>query len=123
MLKIVNIEFILYSNNEENFCLLSTDSDSLVLPNITFHNIDPVKLMDRTKEFFIEQTFSKYVSLDYKWANLRLLDCDIQSDGENIYTHIFYGCFVPRHSITKDAFWIVSNDLLKTSKIIKKILI
>ena len=123
MLKTVNIELILYTVSEDNFCILSSNQDSLILPKIEIDKIDSVKLMDRKKEFFIEKLFCEYVSIDYKWANLKLLDCDIQSDGENIYTHIFYGCFIPKYNITSNGFWIISNDLLKTSEIIKKALL
>jgi hypothetical protein len=117
----VSIELLVYSVKNNAFYLLSTAENELILPYLDVSKIDPNKLMDRNKEFFIEELLSKHVYLDHRWLNIKLIDYEIVSDGQNIMTKIFYGCMVPFDTKIYKSFWINSDILLKTSSILKKL--
>lgn len=119
----LTIELLVYSAKNNSLYLLSTSEDELSFPAIDISNLNPVKLMDRGKEFFIQELFAKHVHLDYRWVNLKLIDYDVASDGTDISTRIFYSCMIPFDTSLRDCFWINADNLFKTSAILKKILL
>lgn len=117
----VSLELLIHSVKNGSFYLLSTDENQLMLPYLDVSKIDPEKLMDRNKEFFIGQLVADYVHMDPRWLNIRFVDYEILSDGHNIVTKIFYGCLIPIDTKIHKSFWINSDNLLRTSSILKKL--
>ena len=120
--KSTNIELIVYTIKDNSTFLLSKSEEILRFPSIDLDLVDPVKFMDRGKEFFLEELFVDNIGIDYRWANPKLLDCEIQMNISSIVTRIFYSCFIPSNTLIKDCYWIKADNMITSSEILKRML-
>jgi hypothetical protein len=120
MLTVINL--LAHSCKNQSIYLLSVSPDSIKFPSINLDTLKPTK--DISVKKIIEKLYSQHIVLDYNWAQPKLLDIDMfLSEEELLQTHIFYSCYIPYDTTIKDSSWVIADDLIPYSNILKKALL
>lgn len=118
MLTLTNL--VCCSINQKSAYALSLYQDKIRLPSI---NLDTVTINDSTSiEGLIKNLFEKHISIDFDWAKPKLIDIDIYTNDNVTQTHIYYGCYIPYKTILSDSYWVLIDDMIPHSKVLRKVL-
>lgn len=116
------IDLLVHSYENQSIYLLSTNTNSIKLPSINLDKIEDKNNIDI--DFLIKQLYDKYINLDYNWTKPSLLDIDLyQSQEDILQTHIYYSCYVPHSTVLLSGNWMIADEILPHSKILKKALL
>jgi hypothetical protein len=121
MLTLINL--LAHSYQKDSIYLLSTSLDNIKIPFINLDNIDQNDT-DISIDRLVQDLYNKHINLDYNWAQPRLLDIDMFRSDENIVqTHIYYACYIPYTTTLNNASWLLGDEILPYSKILRKALL
>jgi hypothetical protein len=119
MLTLTNL--ICCSIYQKSAYVLSCDKEQIKFPSL---NLDNVNIDETTvAEDLIKSIFEKYISLDFNWAKPKLTDIDIYTSQDGVsQTHIYYSCYIPYRTVINDSYWVIADDMLAHSKLLRKAL-
>lgn len=120
MLTLINL--LAHSYSKDSIYLLSLNSDTIKFPSI---NLDSLAgELEKTAEDLVRDLYNKHINLDYNWAQPKLLDIDIfQNEQKLIQTHVYYSCYIPHSTSLTSSHWVVGDEILPYSKILRKALL
>lgn len=93
--------------NDESIVLVSSDKESLVLPQIDISSLNPKK-HNINLQSIIKSIFEKYINLNFDWTKPKLLNIELSYEEESntSTTVIYYGIYIPNNTLLNNSHWI-----------------